>query len=219
MMEEAILEFEHVTGKKRKFHLSDVNFFLPSGYLMGLAGKNGAGKTTLFDYIMNPKQQYTGVIRICGEDIRKDHVAVRNKIGFVSEKNQFFNGYSAQKNAELLGEFYEAFDMELFRRAMKRMDIGTGKIVGKMSRGELMRFQMAFAMSHGTRLYLLDEATAGMDPVFRVDFFKILHEIIEEEQASVVMATHLSEELEHKVDYVGIMEQGRMVSFGENAPV
>lgn len=219
MMEEAILEFEHVTGTKRKFHLGDVNFCLPAGYLMGLAGKNGAGKTTLFDYIMNPKQQYTGTIRLCGEDIRKDHVAMRNKIGFVSEKNQFFNGYSAQKNAELLGGFYQKFDMEMFRLTMKRMEVGTGKIVGKMSRGELMRFQMAFAMAHGTKLYLLDEATAGMDPVFRVDFFKILHEIIGEEQASVLMATHLSEELEHKVDYVGIMEHGKMISFGENTPV
>lgn len=79
-----------------------------------------------------------------------------------------------------------------------------------------MRFQMAFAMAHGTKLYLLDEATAGMDPVFRVDFFKILHEVIAEEEASVLMATHLAEELEHKMDYVGIMEEGRMVSFGEN---
>ena len=52
--------------------------------------------------------------------------------------------------------------------------------------------------------------------MFRVDFFKILHEVIAEEEASVLMATHLAEELEHKMDYVGIMEEGRMVSFGEN---
>ena len=205
IMEPTILEFEHVTGIRRKFHLADVNFSLPAGYLMGLAGKNGAGKTTLLDYIMNPRQQYTGTIRLCGEDIRKDHVKSREIIGFVSEKNPFFTGYSAQQNAELLGGFYSNFDMRIFRSAMKKMELGTGKTVGKMSRGEMMRFQMAFAMAHKTKLYLLDEATAGMDPVFRVDFFKILHEIIEEEQASVLMVTHLGEELEHKMDYVGIM--------------
>lgn len=217
-MENIILQFEHVTGTNRKFHLDDVNFSLPAGYLMGLAGKNGAGKTTLLDYIMSPKMQYTGTIRLCGEDIRKNHVKSLEIIGFVSEKNQFFGEYSAQKNAQLLGGFYQEFDMELFQTAMKKMEIGTGKIVGKMSRGELMRFQMAFAMAHGTKLYLLDEATAGMDPVFRIDFFRILHEIIKEEQASVLMATHLLEELEHKMDYVGIMEKGRMISFGENMP-
>lgn len=217
-MENTILQFEHVTGTSRKFHLTDVNFSLPAGYLMGLAGKNGAGKTTLLDYIMNPKMQYNGTIRLCGEDIRKDHVKCLEIIGFVSEKNQFFYEYSAQKNAQLLGGFYQNFDMEMFRSAMKKMEVGTEKIVGKMSRGELMRFQMAFAMAHGTRLYLLDEATAGMDPVFRVDFFRLLHEIIKEEQASVLMATHLSEELEHKMDYVGIMEKGQMISFGESMP-
>lgn len=217
-METPILEFEHVTGTKRKFHLEDISFSLPAGYIMGLAGKNGAGKTTLFDYIMNPKCRYTGAIRICGVDIRENHVKARDIIGFVSENNPFFENYSAMDNVKLLGDFYSDFDVERFKDAMKKMELSTGKTVGKMSRGELMRFQMAFAMAHGSKLYLLDEATAGMDPVFRVDFFKILHEIIEDEQVSVLMATHLAEELERKIDYIGVMEAGKMVSFSENAP-
>ena len=218
MMEKTILEFEHVTGTRRKFHLDDINFSLPAGYLMGLAGKNGAGKTTLFDYIMNPKCRYTGTIRICGEDIRKDHVKARDVIGFVSEHNPFFENYSAMDNVKLLGHFYTTFDEDVFKNAMKKMELSTSKVVGKMSRGELMRFQVAFAMAHGTKLYLLDEATAGMDPVFRVDFFKILNEIIADEQASVLMATHLAEELEHKMDYIGVMDAGKLISFGENEP-
>ena len=218
-MENTILQFEHVTGKNRKFHLTDVSFSLPAGYLMGIAGKNGAGKTTLIDYIMNPKIQYNGTIRLCGEDIRNNHARSLGMIGFVSERNQFFCECSAEKNAQLLGGFYPNFDMEMFQTAMRKMEVRTGKIVGKMSRGEWMRFQMAFAMSHGTKLYLLDEATAGMDPVFRVDFFHILHEIIKDEQASVLMATHLVEELEHKIDYIGIMENGQMSSFGESMPL
>lgn len=215
-MEDTILEFEHVTGKTGKFKLDDVNFALPAGYLMGLAGKNGAGKTTLLDYIINPKQRYTGTIRLCGKDIRTDHAACREQIGFVSDRNSFFMEYSAKQNAELLGGLYRKFNVDLFSGAMERMEISVSKILGKMSRGEMMRFQLAFAMAHDTRLYLLDEATAGMDPVFRMDFYKILHEVITEEDASVLMATHISEELEHKMDYVGIMEGGHMVSFGEN---
>lgn len=217
-MEQTMLEFVHVTGRARKFHLEDVNFSLPAGYLMGLAGKNGAGKTTLMDYIMNPRQCYTGTIRMDGVDIRSDHRAVLEKIGFVSDKNSFLTECSARQNAQVLGNLYEQFNMDLFSETMKKMELSEGKTVGKMSRGEQMRFQMAFAMAHGTRLYLLDEATAGMDPVFRVDFFKVLHEVIAEEQASVLMATHLAEELERKVDYVGILESGRLISFGENQP-
>ena len=85
-----------------------------------------------------------------------------------------------------------------------------------MSRGELMKFQMAFAMAHKPALYLLDEVTAGMDPVFRIDFFKMLQEVIQTEEASVLMTSHIQTEIGQKTDYVGIMEVGRLVEFGES---
>ena len=118
-----VLEFEHVTGNSKKFHLTDVSFSLPAGYIMGLAGKNGAGKTTLIDYIMNPKKQYSGSIRIDGKEIREDFTGIKNRIGFVSEENIFFREYSAEQNAELLGRFYEHWDQNVFSEAMKKMEV------------------------------------------------------------------------------------------------
>lgn len=217
-MDTPILEFDHVTGKSRKFHLEDISFVLPAGYLMGLAGKNGAGKSTLLDYIMNPKQNYAGTIRFLGKDMRENRLECMEQIGLVSERNSFFEEYSAMQNATLLGKLYRQFDMERFSDAAKKMELSAGKIVGKMSRGERMRFQMAFAMAHDTRLYLLDEATAGLDPIFRHDFLHMIQEVIADERTSVLMVTHLSQELEQKADFVGIMEEGRLISFGENLP-
>lgn len=211
-----LLEFEHVTGKRGGFCLQDVSFSLPAGFIMGLAGKNGAGKTTLIDYIMNPQPRYTGIIRIDGVDIRENHVMVRNQIGFLSDENHFFNKQTAMQNAEILGGLFDVFDMEIFKSAMKKMELSTGKIVGKMSRGEMMRFQMAFAMAHKPKLYLLDEVTAGMDPVFRIDFFKMLSEVIATEEASVLMTSHIQTEIGQKMDYVGILESGKLISFGES---
>ena len=149
-----LLEFEHVTGISDKFRLQDVSFALPAGYIMGLAGKNGAGKTTLIDYIMNPKVLYTGTIRINGADIRDNHVQIKNKIGFISDENKFLNKRSAIQNAEILGTLYEDWDMDIFKNAMKQMELSTGAMVGKMSRGQMMRFQMAVAMAHKPALYL-----------------------------------------------------------------
>lgn len=211
-----LLEFEHVTGTAKEFRLEDVSFSLPAGFIMGLAGKNGAGKTTLIDYIVNPKKQYTGTIRINGVDIRENHVKMRNYIGFVSDVNRFLKDRTAMQNVEILGSLYENWDTDLFRDAMKKMDLSTAKTVGKMSRGELMKFQMAFAMAHKPALYLLDEVTAGMDPVFRIDFFKMLQEVIQTEEASVLMTSHIQTEIGQKTDYVGIMEAGRLVEFGES---
>ena len=211
-----LLEFEHVTGTSKKFHLEDIHFSLPAGYIMGLAGKNGAGKTTLIDYIMNPKVRYTGTIRIDGADIRKNLIKTRNQVGFVSEENRFLKERSALQNAEILGPLYEVWDMELFREALNKMDLPITRVVGKMSRGELMKFQMAFAMAHKPVLYLLDEVTVGMDPVFRIDFFRMLQEVIRTEEASVLMTSHIQTEIGQKMDYVGIMEAGRLIQFGES---
>ena len=88
-----------------------------------------------------------------------------------------------------------------------------------MSRGDLFKFQIAFAMAHKPALYLIDEVTAGMDPVFRIDYFKILQEIIAEENASILMTSHIQDEIQRKMDYVGIMEDGKLIEFGETLDI
>ncbi len=218
-MEQPILEFEQVTGNAKKFHLENINFMLPAGYIMGLIGSNGAGKTTLIHYIMEDSRRYTGTIRICGEDIRENHGYIKNKIGFVSEENSFLRDRTAEQNVDILSVFYEDFDKELFQDVMRKMGLSAKKTYGKMSRGECMKFQMAFAMAHHPSLYLLDEVTTGMDPVFRIDFFKILQDAIKEENASVLMTSHIESEMERKTDYVGILEKGKLVAFGESVDV
>lgn len=215
-MESIVLEFDHVTGKMGKFRLQDISFALPAGYMMGLVGANGAGKTTCLNYVMREKNCYTGSIRIDGKERMQKGTAFRNQVGFVSEDNVFFEERTGAQNVELLKNFYDHFDKALFSETMERLGVSPGKSYYKMSRGERMKFQMAFAMAHHPRLYLLDEVTAGMDPVFRIDFFKLLHEIIEKEEAAVLMTSHMEEEMKKQMDYIGILESGRMMYFGEN---
>ena len=193
-----ILEFKSVTGTNGTFSLQDVSFALPAGYIMGLAGKNGAGKSTLMDYILNRQQKYTGEILLNGVNIRENHWKMLEKIGFISDENRFMMEKTAEQNAQVLGAAYENWDM-----------------VERFSRGEYFKFQTAFAMAHRPCLYLIDEATAGMDPVFRIDYFKILQKLIADEGASILMTSHIQDEIARKMDYVGIMENGRLIEFGE----
>lgn len=218
-MEETMLEFRQVTGVSEKFRLENINFSLPKGYIMGLMGSNGAGKTTLMQYILQEKPLYTGTILINGVDIRDNHTAIKNKIGYVSEDNPFLMLRTGEQNMDILSVFYEDFDKKIFYQAMKSMNLSAKKTYGKMSRGERLKFQMAFAMAHHSELYLLDEVTVGMDPVFRIDFFKMLQEVISEEKASVLMTSHIESEMERKTDYVGILEKGKLIQFGESIDV
>ena len=215
-----ILEFKNVTGKTKHFNLQEISFSLEPGYIMGLAGKNGAGKSTLIDYIMSPKQKYTGEILIDGVNIRDKHYYMMNRIGFISDNNDgFLFDKTAKENMEIFGPLYDDWDDVRFFKAMQKMNLSPGKTVGKMSRGELFKFQTAFAMAHQPVLYLIDEATAGMDPVFRIDYFKMLQEIIAEETASILMTSHIQDEIQRKMDFVGIMEDGKLIKFGETLDV
>lgn len=224
-MSDILFSAESVRGAKaagfwrKKFLLQDISFSLPQGYIMGLVGKNGAGKTSFFDLIMDERKRYTGEICLEGREIHEDHLQFLDRVGFVSEKNHFLERRTAEQNAQMLGRFYTRFDMERFGDAMERFRVSSGKTLLKMSRGEAVKFQLAFAVAHRPRLYLLDEATAGMDPVFRADFYRVLRELLQEENCSVVLSTHIEEEIEKQLDYVGILERGRLISFGENAPV
>ncbi len=214
-----ILEFKNVTGENNPFILKNINFSLPAGYICGLAGKNGAGKSTLMDYILNREQLYRGEILINGENIRQNHSHILNEIGFVSDDNEFIIDRTAEENAKVLGPLYDKWDYEVFRETMKRMNVPVGRKLSAYSRGEYFKFQTAFAYAYHPSLYLLDEATAGMDPVFRIDYFKFLQEIIADESASILMTSHIEDEIARKMDFVGIMEGGRLVEFGESLEV
>lgn len=214
-----ILAFHNVTGKNRKFHLRSIQLEIQAGYIYGLIGENGAGKTTLMRYILDENASYDGEILVDGEDIRTNHAALMNKIGYVSEDNRFFGDRTGRQNAELLGMFYEEFHMEIFLDAMKNMQVSATKTYRLMSRGEQLKFQLAFAMAHQPRLYLLDEVTAGMDAVFRGEFFAMLRELIREENCSVLMSSHILSEIEKQMDYAAVMEKGTILRFTEGPDI
>jgi ABC-2 type transport system ATP-binding protein len=210
------LEFEHVSGNSKKFHLQDVSFSLEPGFIYAIAGENGAGKTTLMKYFLSEKCLYTGEICFEGEDIAGRHRELMNAVGFVSEDNIFFNERTAGQNAEILSVFYEQFDMELYRETMKQMDIAPEHTYGKMSRGEKIKMQLAFAIAHKSRLLLLDEATAGLDPVYRIELFNMIRHMLAEENVTVLMISHNMNEIDKNADYVAIMKDGMLGGFQEN---
>ena len=215
--EKILLELEQVSGTAKKvFCLKEVSLRLPAGYIGGIVGENGAGKTTLFEYVMNPKKLYSGNILLDGKEIHEDYIAMRQKIGFVSDSNRFFMEKSGRENAKLAACVFDGWDFNLFEKTMKEMKVSATRPLSKLSRGEYMKFQTAYAMAHHPVLYLMDEVTAGMDPVFRMEFFLLLQSLIEKEDASVLMISHIQEEVERKMDYIGTMVEGRLVEWKEN---
>ena len=223
MSEKIFFSAENVNGKTgkffEKFSLSEINFSLPEGYIMGIAGKNGAGKTTFFSYIMSRKKLYSGSFFLNGREIHDDIRSTLDSVAFISEDIEFLNNASAAENAEIIGRFYSRYEKNLFEEMMKKMDLSSGMKTNEMSKGQNMRFQLALAMSHSPELILLDEPTAGMDPVFKKDFYMILKKYLDRGGCSVIMSSNLNEDIENHFDYTGYFENGVFTRFTENTPV
>lgn len=218
-MDNIALELKDVTGKGFGFKLKNVSMTLQNGYIYAITGKNGAGKTTLFNYILTEKKRYTGSIKLSGYELAGNHAKAMEITGLVSEDNTFFENRTGRQNAEILGLIYDNFDMELFDKCMKKMNVSGQTTLWRISRGERMKFQLAFAIAHHSRLYLLDEATAGMDAVFKIELFDMLRQLIAGENCCVLMTTHDMSEIAKNTDYAAIMDDGTLGEFVESIEV
>lgn len=222
MSEKILFRAENVSGIKRAFNrftLSNINFSLPEGYIMGIVGRNGAGKTTFFDYITDRRKKYSGSFILGDREIHDDIRSTLDSVAFVSEDINYFRKGTAADNAELTGMFYSRFDYSVFESLMEKMKLSPGMKVSAMSKGQNIRFQTALALSHFPELILLDEPTAGMDPVFKKEFYRILKNYLDRGGCSVIMSSNLEEDIENQFDYTGYFENGVFTGFSENIPV
>lgn len=208
-----MLHVEHVSKKLGDFCLKDISFHLPKGYIMGLVGPNGAGKTSLFYLMLGLYAMDEGKILIDGQDVERQEELAKDEIGFVLEEELFSGQLSLKANANLYGKYYSHYEEALFLQYCHQFSLNPEKKLNKYSKGEKLKFQFAFALSHYPKLLVLDEPTANFDPKFRDGFFQILTGFIQDGEHSVILATHLTEDLDRIADYVTFLNQGRQEFF------
>lgn len=208
---EALLHVNHLEKNLDEFVLKDVNLTLQPGYIMGLIGVNGTGKTTLIQTILNLYKKDAGDVYVNGYSMEEQEREAKDQIGFVLDKNVFEESLSVWKNAKLFGKLYSRFDEEVFRECCERFQVPLNQKVGKLSTGYQVRFQLAFALSHDAKLFILDEPASGLDPLFRKELMRYMQEIVEDGTRSVLMSTHITEDLDRIGDYILLMKDGRIV--------
>jgi ABC-2 type transport system ATP-binding protein len=204
------LELRGVRKTYRGFALKDVSFTLPRGYIGGLVGPNGAGKTTIIKLIMNLVRRDAGEIRVFGLDNERDEVAVKSRIGFVYDTPGFWGDQRLDVQGRILGAFYSSWSRETFERLAGEFGLPLDKKFGTLSHGMKMKFALAMALSHGADLLLLDEPTAGLDPVFRRELLQRLSALLLSEQKSVLLSTHITSDLERIADYITFVRRGEI---------
>lgn len=206
-----MIRVENMNKKLEKFQLKDISFNLPKGYIMGLIGPNGSGKTSLIHSIIGLYGIDSGSILVCGLDVYEDENRVKNNIGFVLNEDLFTTDMTLEENATFYGNYYNDFELKACKEYCERFCIRWKQKVRFLSKGEKLKFQFAFALAHHPKLLILDEPTESFDPEFREEFIRIITKFVADGEHSVLLATHLMEELEQVSDYITLLNKGKVI--------
>ncbi|MBA4508698.1 ABC transporter ATP-binding protein [Clostridium sporogenes] len=210
-----ILEVKNLKKEYKDFSLENINFQLDRGYIMGFIGPNGSGKSTTIKLIMNLIKKDSGDIKIFGMDNIRHEKEVKEKIGFVYDENYFYDHVNIETMKKIIASFYKGWSDKIFNKYLKTFDLDPKKKIKNLSKGMKMKFSLALALSHNAELIIMDEPTAGLDPVFRREILDILYDLIQDENKSVFFSTHITTDLEKIADYITFINKGKMV-FSEN---
>lgn len=179
------IEVKNLNFSHKNLKLSDVNFEVRKGYVTGFIGANGAGKTTIIRIIMGLLKEQSGDLKILGEYLSENPVDIKNKIGFVYSELYMYEKWNIKTIEKVISKYYKQWDHEIFEGYIKEFKLPYKQKIKQFSTGMKMKLSLAIALSHHAELYILDEPTAGLDPVVRNEVLEILQrELIDEEKQS-----------------------------------
>lgn len=202
-----MIELKKVTksyGDKKA--LQDVSIAFPQGEIVGLFGENGAGKTTLMKSILG-FQSYKGTITLDGDPITTGNI---QRISFATSEHSFFPNLTASAHEEFYREHFPHFLEKRFAGLMKFFQLPMHQALRHFSTGQKNQFEVILALSQGADYILMDEPFAGNDVFNREDFYKVLLGILEPHE-TVLLSTHLIEEVSDFVGRVVLLHQGEVV--------
>jgi len=198
----------------------EVGFRVPAGSIFGLLGPNGSGKSTTIRMLCGLLRPTAGQGRVLGLDIVTQAEAVKAEIGYMSQKFSLYEDLTVAENLRFFGSIYGLSGPEIERRRReldREMKLGgrENQLVGTLSGGWKQRLALACAFIHRPRLLVLDEPTAGVDPVSRRLFWELLDGLAAA-GITILVTTHYMDEAE-RCHLVALMHQGRLYAFGPPA--
>ena len=186
--------------------LSDVSFALPEGQIVGLFGENGAGKTTLIKSVLG-LVRFQGAVTLDGEPITHRNIA---RLSFATSEHSFFPALDANGHRAFYAEHFPRFDDKRYRVLMDFFSLPEDRALGRCSTGQKNQFETVLALSQGADYILMDEPFAGNDVFNREDFYKVLLGLLTERE-TVLLSTHLIEEVQNFVDRALLLHEGRLI--------
>ena len=202
-----MLEISHISkkyGSKEALH--DVSLTLPRGQIVGLFGEDGAGKTTLMKCALG-LVRHEGAVTLDGAAIDRTNI---DRLSFATCEHSFFPALTAAAHRDFYAAHFPRFNDKRFQRLMDFFSLPMDKKLRSFSAGMQNQFEVIMALSQGADYILMDEPFAGNDVFNREDFYKVLLGILEEHE-TVLLSTHLLEEVQSFISRAVLLRKGKLV--------
>ena len=207
-----VIELSHIQKSFGDFAIRDLNLTVPAGTICGLVGENGAGKSTTVRLLMGALRPDAGAARVLGADVSSpEFLQVKEDVGVVLDEAYFPESLNAVQVGKIMAATYRRWDQAAYDGCLKRFDLPGNKQFKDFSRGMRMKLAIAVALSHQPKLLVLDEATAGLDPIVRDEILDIFNEFTREEDHSILISSHILSDLEKLCDYIAFLHKGQLL--------
>ena len=205
-----VLNLEQVKKQYGAFEL-ECSLKLEEGQVTGLIGQNGAGKSTTFKLILDLIQADSGKIEVLGKDSKQLGIREKEKIGVVLADSGFSGWLKVKDLLPVMESMYPEFDRSRFTELCKKFNVPLDQKIKEFSTGTKAKLKVLSALSHGAKLLILDEPTAGLDVLARDELLDMLRDYMERENGSILISSHISSDLEGLCDDLYMIDRGKII--------
>lgn len=202
-----MIQLKHIrkTYGNQGIGLNDESLIINNGEIVGVLGENGSGKTTLLKTIMGLCEVQAGEVLVDGRSVSEQY----EKMAFITEEGSYFPYMTPYEYGIFLSDFIPAFDMERYIRLIKFFELEPYRKIKTFSKGQKSKLEVSAGFSKGAKYILMDEPFLGKDMFTRKDFLKLMVTSLKSEE-TILIATHLIDEVENFLDRAIILRYGRI---------
>jgi len=184
---------------------------IPQGEVFGFLGPNGAGKTTTIRHLMGFLRAKQGMATIDGLDCFDDAAEIQRRVGYIPGEMTLFDDMTGNEYLAFIAKYRNDYNPKYIIHLLKAFDVNPNGKIKKMSKGMKQKIGIVAAFMHNPNILILDEPTSGLDPLMQSQFIEL---ILEEKKKgkTILMSSHMFEEVEKTADRIGIIKQGKLVT-------
>jgi ABC-2 type transport system ATP-binding protein len=201
-------QLTELTKRFPEFKLGPISLDLEPGKVLGYIGPNGSGKTTTMHCLVGLIKSDSGRTEIFGRENDPNKVDWKFDIGYVGDKHVFYENWSGAKNLKFISQFYPSWSDKMAESLIKRFELPIEKRAKDLSTGNRVKLSLIQVLSRFPKLLILDEPTAGLDPVVRTELLDVLFEALEDGERAIFYSTHILTDISRLADELAFIDNG-----------